>query len=457
MQKAKSQAKRNRAARAGMVALAVVGSAALSGCVGPTIITGDQPLEPPVVDFTGVEPADEITFWSNHPGASIDFEREVIANFEAETGIKVNLVTAGASYPEVAQKFQTAQISGDAGDLVVLSDATWFPAYLNGSIIALDTLFEAADISTDGYWPALYEDYLYEGYHFAVPYARSTPLFFYNKEHYAAAGLEDKAPETWEEFREVSQTLADANLGAAPFGYPPEANYPAWSMSNLVWGYGGAWSDEWDLNTISDPNTVEAVTFAQNLVKDKLARVLSGPPSTDFAAGAVSQTVDSTGTLGGILDTASFEVGVGFLPLGPTGDTQVVPTGGAGVAIASKSSPERQLAAGIFATYLTNAENTAKYSALTGYLPVQQDADMTEVYEEKPQFETAVNQLSRARSQDWARVFLPGGDLAIGKGLVKVLTTNTDVQSEMEETETSLKALFDRDLARLLGADQFGD
>lgn len=82
---------------------------------------------------------------------------------------------------------------------------------------------------------------------------------------------------------------------------------------------------------------------------------------------------------------------------------------------------------------------------------------MTEVYKEKPQFETAVNQLSRARSQDWARVFLPGGDLAIGKGLVKVLTTNTDVQSEMEETETSLKALFDRDLARLLGADQFGD
>jgi len=30
-----------------------------------------------------------------------------------------------------------------------------------------------------------------------VPYARSTPLFYYNKDHYAAAGLPDRAPETW--------------------------------------------------------------------------------------------------------------------------------------------------------------------------------------------------------------------------------------------------------------------
>ena len=55
-----------------------------------------------------VTPAKEITWWSNHPGTSKDIESEIIKRFTAESGIKVNLVTAGANYDEVAQKFQAA-------------------------------------------------------------------------------------------------------------------------------------------------------------------------------------------------------------------------------------------------------------------------------------------------------------------------------------------------------------
>lgn len=402
------------------------------------------------IDFSDIEPADSITFWSNHPGGSIDIERELIERFEAETGISVELVTAGANYEEVSQRFQTAQASGDVGDVIVLSDATWFPNYLNGSLLPLDSALEAAEIDTAGYHAALFEDYLYEGSHYGAPYARSTPLFYYNKDHYEAAGLEDRAPETWEEVVEFSEALEAAGVSSAAFAFPPQDQYPGWTMANLVWGYGGAWSNEWDFDVLTSEETIEALTFAQEATGD-WASVTSGDPADEFSAGAVSQVVASTGGLAGTLDAASFEVGVGFLPGGPAEQGSIVPTGGAGLSIASASTPERQLAAAMFVGFVTNAESAAFFSAGTGYLPVHTGADMADVYAQTPQFEVAVNQLERARVQDFARVFLPGGDLALSRTLQNILTTDADVATELEALRAEFESLYERDLADVLG------
>ncbi|WP_164996667.1 ABC transporter substrate-binding protein [Actinomyces minihominis] len=438
-----------------LVAVAGAGAIALalSAC-GPTVersddegaASGEEPAATGETDWSTVEPADQISFWSNHPSGSIDLEKEIIANFEAETGIKVDLVTAGANYNEVSQKFQTAQVSGDAGDLVVLSDTTWFPAYLNGSITPLDEILEAAGNDTSTYHDSFYEDYLYEGSHYAVPYARSTILFFYNKDHYAAAGVADETPATWDDVKEASLKIKDAGVSDTPFGYPSDTYFPSWTMSNLVWGYGGDWSDGWDFSAATSEATVAAMQFAQDSITDGWGAVLSGDPTTDFSAGAVSQILASTGGLRGILDTADFEVGIGFLPGGPVETEKVVPTGGAGVGIASNSTPEKQLAAAMFATYLTNPENTAFFSGGTGYLPVQKDADMSAVYADNPQFEIAVDELPMTRSQNFARVLVPGGAMVLDQGIMKILVNSDDVVTTLEGVETELQSIFDRDL-----------
>ena len=429
---------------------------ALGACGGPTVDGGDatsgesgESGADAGTDWSSVEPAKEITFWSNHPGGSLDVEKELVAAFEKESGITVELVTAGANYAEVSQRFQTAQTSGDQGDLVVLSDANWFNAYLAGSIAPVDDLLGAVDVDPTSYVDALYEDYLYDGSHFALPYARSTPLFYFNKAHYRDAGLPEEAPTTWEEVKEYSLKLKEAGH-STPFGFPPEAEYPAWTMANLVWSYGGQWSKEWDFTTAHSEATIQALTFAQDAVKDGWATVVSTAPQTDFAAGGASQVIASTGALGSTLDTAGFDVGVGFLPTGPSGEEKVVPTGGAGLAVASKSSPERQKAAAMLATFLTNATSTATFSQATGYLPVQKDADMSAVYAERPQFEVAVNQLERARVQDFGRVLLPGGDMALAGGLTKILAQGADPTSTMEEVTTQMQTLYDRDLKAIL-------
>ena len=243
-------------------------------------------------------------------------------------------------------------------------------------------------------------------------------MFYYNADHYEAAGLTD-APETWEDVEEYSTALADADTGASPFGFPPLAEYPAWTMSNLIWANGGAWSNDWDFSAVSSDETVEALEFAQDAVDEGWATVVSGDPGTDFSAGAVSQVVASTGSLSGILETADFEVGVGFLPLGSTGDNAVVPTGGAGLSIAEKAPAENKVAAAMFIDFVTNAENTATFSEGTGYCQCAPMLTCLEVYADTRPSGVAVNQLENARSQDFARL-LPGGDLNLSQTLQNI-------------------------------------
>ncbi|TLP79842.1 ABC transporter substrate-binding protein [Nesterenkonia sphaerica] len=424
--------------------IAVFSAAALAiTACGPDTTGGDAEEEAADTDWSEVEPADSIVFATNHPGGSEDIEEELIERFTSETGIEVEVITSGANYEETSQWFQTG--GGSNADVVVLSDATWFPNYLNDALIPVDDLLEAADIDVNGYVEALYEDYLYEGNHYGVPYARSTPLFYYNVDHYEEAGI-DGPPQTWDEVAEISQTLVDEEVAQFGYAFPPSDEYPAWGMANLVWGYGGAWSDEWDFSTVSSDETVEALEFAQSGVEDGWANVAATSQTDDFSSGVASQTIQSTGALNGILETADFEVGTAFLPDGPAAEGET-PTGGAGLMLASASSPEEQLASAMFIGHMSSAESQADFSEATGYVPSHQDADMSDVYAENPQFETAVDQLERARVQDYARVFLPGADLELATTLQSLLTTGDDVRTEMERVESEFESLYETDLA----------
>ncbi|NDU79473.1 extracellular solute-binding protein, partial [Actinomadura sp. DSM 109109] len=144
----------------------------------------------------------------------------------------------------------------------------------------------------------LYGDYSYDNQHWAAPYARSTPLFYYNKDHFAAAGLPDRAPTTWDEFAEWAPKIKAANASQSgyqnAYQYPALAGYAGWTLQNVLWGQGGGWSKEWEMTADSDAS-VKAMQWVQDsIVKDGWAGVSSKDAVGDMTAGAVSSTVSST-------------------------------------------------------------------------------------------------------------------------------------------------------------------
>ncbi|MFF1828848.1 ABC transporter substrate-binding protein [Paenarthrobacter sp. NPDC058040] len=430
------------------------GAAALAACGGPSTAGPGTAVESAAVDFSGVKPAASIDFWTNHPGKSQDVEKSIIDKFHAKfPDIKVNLVTAGANYEEIAQKFQTSQAAKtELPGLVVLSDVWWFRYFSNGSIIPIDSLVKQLDIKLDDFQKSLVEDYKYDNQQWALPYGRSTPLFYYNKDHFKAAGLPDRAPATWQEFAEWAPKLKASSGAQHAYMYPALAGYAGWTLQNNLWGWGGSWSKDWDITCDSD-KAVAALQWAQDSIyKDGWAGVSSKEAADDFAAGIASATISSTGSLLGVLKAAKFNVGVGFLPGGPEVATGVCPTGGAGLGIPSGISKEEQLAAATFLKFMTEPENTAAFSAATGYMPTRLSADMSAVLAATPQIKTAMDQLAVTRVQDNARVFLPGADQEMAKAAAKILTQQGDVKAIMTELKKTLEGIYTKDVKPKLKA-----
>ncbi len=221
-----------------------------------------------------------------------------------------------------------------------------------------------------------------------------------------------------------------------------------------MWGRGGAYSDEWTV-TLDRPETLEAGEYLRSMVNDRRVAAVSGGEDgyvADFSAGVSACTMASTGSLSGILEQAQFEVGTGFLPQGPGG--AACPTGGTGIAIASARSPEQQLAAAMFLKFLGEPEQTAHFSAGTGYMPVRTSAanspQMSAVYAERPQFRTAVDQLETARVQDWARAFVPSGDQYLTTALERIMLQNENSATAFAAAAVEITTSYEQNVARYL-------
>ena len=395
----------------------------------------------------------ELTWWSNHPGTSKDIEKEIISRFEKENpDIKVNLVDAGKNYEEAAQKFNAALTGQDLPDIVVLSDVWWYNFAINGQIANVDDLAKEAEIDLSTYVQPLYEDYKYDGGHFALPFARSTPLFFYNKDAWKKAGLPDRGPKSWDEMDEWSKKLAEADSTMKPFGWGDAVDYLGWIFQGPLWSKGGAYSDEWDLK-FTDDKTIKAVEWLKDITDEKNGYSYVGNDmAMEFGTGRAAATVLSTGDLAGLTDTAKFELGTAFLP-NPTGDG-ACPTGGAGLAIPAGISKNRQLAAIKLIDFITNEENTCYWSQNVGYMPVRSTAvdneDQKKFMKDNPNFETAIKQLPETRPQDNARVFLPGADQEIGGAFEKIVTNRDDVTKVLTDLQKTLQSIYDNQVKTVI-------
>ncbi|OYO18743.1 ABC transporter substrate-binding protein [Enemella evansiae] len=412
----------------------VAAAATLTSCAG----TGSAPAQQ---GEQGV-----IKFWSNHPGKSKELEQKMIDAFvAANPGTKVELVDGGANYEELAQKFNAALTGGDLPDVIVASDVTWFNFALNKAITPLNDLWTKVGVKSDDYVDTLRDDYLYNGQNYAMPYARSTCLFYYNKDMWAKAGLPDKGPSTWAEFDQFATKLQQANPNAAPLSVANGTNYLDWYFQGMIWTFGGKYSDKWDMK-FTTPESVEAGNYLASMAKANKIKVTKDPVN-EFGTGLSAALLESTGSLGGLKKQAQVNFNTAFLP----GPKPGCPTGGAGLAVPMNISDERKQLAVKFIDFITNAQNTASFSQATGYMPVRksalEDPSEKKYLESEPRAMTAIKQLSENTApQDYARVFVPGGGRRIGEGLDKITTGGADVATVFKQLADDSQKTFERDI-----------
>ncbi|MGQ1799072.1 ABC transporter substrate-binding protein [Kocuria oceani] len=418
---------------------------ALSACAGTG--GGATTTQPGGGGSGGSGSATPLQWWSNHPGQSKELEQQLIdAWTEQNPDVPVQLVDAGADYEEVAQRFNAALTGDQLPDLIVASDVTWFNFALNDNLAPLDELWASEGVDSEDLIDTFREDYLYEGNHYAMPYARSTALMYFNDEVWQKAGLEKRGPSTWQEFEEWAPRIREAlGEGKPALVVPDGAEYLEWYFQGMNWAFGGAYSEEWT-PTFTKDETIAAGQFLQRMVREGHIQIAPDPLNT-FATGQAGALLQSTGQLGGLQETAVMDFTTAFLPGPPPG----CPTGGAGIAIPAGISEDRKAKAMRFLDFVTSTENTVMFSQGTGYMPVRKSAmespEQQQYLEENPNARTAIDQLDdNTAPQDYARVFVPGGSDRIGAGLDRITIGDEDVTTVFQNLQDETQSVIDRQI-----------
>ena len=438
------------------------GSAGLAGLLALTACGANTPEAPaaaPANGSTGASPAAggtaaalvtepgstvKITYWGSFTGKNGEAEQALVNAFNSsQSDVQLEYQFQG-NYEETAQKLTAALQSKTAPEVSLLSDVWWFKFYLAQALQPLDDLLASAQIDKSDYVDVLLNEGVRQDKLYWIPMARSTPLFYYNKDLWAEAGLPDRGPETWDEFNEWAPKLVKkdgSELKQAAFGHPGAASYIAWLFQGVAWQFGGAYSTPDFQMTMTDDNTVAAGTYYGDTVNKLGWATFPKDVQQDFINGLVASSMLSTGSMGGILANAKFPLGTAFLP---KKDQFGCCTGGAGLAVLAGAPAEKQQAAMKWIAFATNPENTTTWAKNTGYMPVRKSAveseEMQAYFKEQPTFKTAVDQLPLTKPQDAARVFVPNGDQIIGKGLERIIVNKEDPRASFEAVNKELEA-----------------
>ncbi len=354
------------------------------------------------------------------------------AEYVAQTpGVKIDAVYAG-SYQDTVTKVLTAVRGGNAPQLSVILAVDMFTLIEEDAIVAFDNLIttDAERKWIEGFYPAFMENSQTGGKTYGIPFQRSTPVLYWNKEAFKEAGLDpDKAPATWDEMVAFGKKLTktDAAGNVEQWGLRiPTSGFPYWLFQGLT-----TQNDVFVMNAdgnetyFDDPKVIEALQFLVDLsTKHKIMApgiVEWGTTPKAFFERETAMMWTTTGNLTNVRNNAPFAFGVAMLP---ANKRRGAPTGGGNFYIFKDSTDEQKKASLDFIKWITAPEQAAKWTIATGYVAPRPDAwetpamkaytkDFPPALVARNQLEHATAELSTYQNQRITTIFNDGLEAAI--------------------------------------------
>ena len=325
---------------------------------------------------------------------------------ESQKEVEVTAVYTGG-YDDTKLKAQAAAKAGKPPSVVLMSANFLVDLKLSGDILPLDPMLKADETTRDDYlkdfWPALHANAVVDGELYGVPFHNSTPLLYYNVEHFKEAGLDPaKPPRTWAEMVDAAKKLTKGDRYG--FLMPAGYDYLGWLMEALSMSNGGRYfNEEYGGEVYYDqPSMLGAARFVEDLIfKHKVMPqgvTEAGGVSTQFFAGKASMVLLSTGSLSFIRENMKQAYDVAFVPMNVR---NAVPIGGASLVMFAGQSEDNKKAGWKFIKWLTTAETLGGWSRFTGYFAPRKSSydkpEMKEFIAKNPAAKVALDQLPYAK------------------------------------------------------------
>jgi sn-glycerol 3-phosphate transport system substrate-binding protein len=429
------------------------GAAGLAACGAPSGGGGDS--DSAVRDgFTQADvtvPAEyqgrtPILFWAPFTGNNYEVLTAQFQAFNESQDEIVAIAESVGGYADLNQQFTAALQARTVPDIVCFPEMQWLQFHNSGALAPMDSYFDD-EWNLDVYIQNYVAEGKAAGETYVVPFARSTPLFYYNKTRYIEAGLPEEGPSTWQDLAEFAPELAKFEVDGRPLSAIAFGSDDAWFAQADIWGFGGANCTQDFEVTINDEAGVEWLEWQRRFIHEDGYAYLAQAAGTDFQAGVTAGMRGSTAGLTGTTAAVDgvFEVGVAYM-LSKEGEEKQVPTGGSGLSIVRSESQDRQDACAELFRFLADPEMSAQWHVGTGYVPIVQAAAETtavkDLVAENPNYLVALNQLENARTADYTN-WSQSAVTEIGATQARVYGDNVPAQDALDELAPVLQESLD--------------
>lgn len=377
------------------------------------VFADETTAEVPEIEMADASEVDKttISFWHSMGGVNGQAIDTLVQKFndENEYGITVEAEYQG-SYDDALNKLKSAQIGNMGADLVQVYEIGTRFMIESGWIVPMQSMVNADEYDTSVLESNLAAYYTINDMLYSMPFNSSTPLMYYNKDMFDAAGITE-IPDSLESIAQIGDKLLDSGaqevmslgiygwffeqfIGKQGLEYANNGNGRTEAATAVAFDENGAAA-----NILNEWKNLYDLGYAPNVGKGGDAGL------ADFSAGKSAITLGSTASLKQILQDVDgkFEVGTAYFPKVKSTDEGGVSIGGASLWALDNNDPKKLRATWEFVKFLISPESQAFWNAETGYFPVNVDAHDEDVFKENiekyPQFETAIDQLHDSAPQ----------------------------------------------------------
>lgn len=284
-----------------------------------------------------------------------------------------------------------------------------------------------------------------DGNMLSYPFNASTPILYYNKDLFRAAGIDENTPpKTWPELEGIARKLRDAGVACGFTTHWPSwvnvENFSAWHNLPIATrqnGVGGLDAELTIGNALLMRHVGALAEWQKTRVFEYGGRATRAEPK--FQGGECGIFLGSSATRADIRANSRFAVGYGMLPYWPdvAGAPQNTIIGGASLwVIKGRPAPEYKAAAH-FLAYLSRPEVQAGWHQNTGYLPITRAAyELTRTqgfYVRNPGTDISIEQIT----------YKPPTDNSKGLRLGSFVLIRDAIEDELEQAFSGKKSARD--------------
>ncbi|SED75994.1 ABC transporter substrate-binding protein [Jiangella alba] len=375
----------------------------------------------------------------------------IVPAFEEETGADVEVTFV--DWADMSPKLNAAFAAGTAPDVVGHGIAAAADLVANDRVEDLTPYVEELDPALRDDMSTAIEGGKVDGKYTIMPLLMSIRMIVYSGADFAAAGLDpDDPPATWEDVKEIAQTLTvreGDQISRAGLAVPSQPIAAQQSFATLLWSNGGELlADDASEATLDTPEAEEALAYFAGLyqgpdaVDNQLGTAWSDAPEAQHpvVTGAAAMELAIAGTIAK-LQAAAPDRDLRLMPPPSFDGHEPAAFGGpANGLMINKDSANKDLAWD-FIEYMIDPEVNVDYVQSLGGLPIHASSADAEAFASNPELQRAVEALSASRGNPNVVGWVQMRD-AMGQFLERAIHGEASPADALEQADAEVEKIL---------------